>query len=96
MTYMYHVLSISNYFDSSHFLTLFILSLTSTVERLDFIAGFKEVQTDIDVFLVLSYFILWLFQVVRTKESWLIAIGCSVPQGVVIAWTAMMVRRYLR
>ena len=27
----------------------------------------------------------------RTKESWLIAIGCSVPQGVVIAWTAMMV-----
>ena len=28
----------------------------------------------------------------RTKESWLIAIGCSVPQGVVIAWTAMMVR----
>jgi len=46
-------------------------SLSSTVERLDFIAGFKEV--------------------VRTKESWLIAIGCSVPQGVVIAWTAMMV-----
>merc|ERR1719431_2056601 len=23
--------------------------------------------------------------------SWMIAIGCSVPQGVVIAWTAMMV-----
>jgi len=46
-------------------------SLSSTVERLDILAGFKEV--------------------VRTKESWLIAIGCSVPQGVVIAWTAMMV-----
>ena len=90
------IISILNYFDSLYFLILFILSLTSTVERLDFIAGFKEVQTDIDVFLVLSYFILWLFQVVRTKESWMIAIGCSVPQGVVIAWTAMMVCCHIR
>merc|ERR1719370_1411774 len=29
-------------------------SLSSTVERLDFIAGFKEVQSDIDAILVLS------------------------------------------
>ena len=36
-----------------------------------------------------------MFKVVRTKESWLIAIGCSVPQGVVIAWTAMMVRSFV-
>ena len=58
-------------------------SLSSTIVRMDFIAGFKEVM--------------------RSKASWMIAIGCSVPQvcctthsqslpqGVVIAWTAMMV-----
>ena len=60
-------------------------SLSSTMVRMDFIAGFKEVM--------------------RSKASWMIAIGCSVPQvgsltilsvsphlqGVVIAWTAMMV-----
>jgi len=30
-------------------------------------------------------------EVIKSRDSWLIALGCSVPQGVVVAWTAVMV-----
>ena len=30
-------------------------------------------------------------EVMKSPAAWLIAIGCSIPQGIVVAWTAMMV-----
>jgi len=30
-------------------------------------------------------------EVMKSRAAWLIAIGCSIPQGIVVAWTAMMV-----
>ena len=30
-------------------------------------------------------------EVMKSSAAWLIAIGCSIPQGIVVAWTAMMV-----
>jgi len=30
-------------------------------------------------------------EVMRSRAAWMIAIGCSIPQGIVVAWTAMMV-----
>ena len=34
---------------------------------------------------------LYIILVMKNKVAWAIAIGSSIPQGIVIAWTAMMV-----